>query len=248
MASAADAANIKRMSSRCSVVFRRLRRRFIVTLVAAGFAALLLAAVAGACVAVAVRFSDHPAYARAVVRFSGGTIGMGHVQATDPNPFDGSAALLVSRAGIGTRVTTARALGVTLRISARTGALRISLATARHRFKYLSYVVIGGKQLVIDMWKSAPPSKSAEIRRGLAGCLTMDRSSVTAGLVSASGHGRGIFETSSRSFSAAVTAQSSPSGRCGCAVAGGVDSSRTTRVVLSRARLRRSRHPLRTAR
>ncbi|MGZ6589361.1 MAG: Gmad2 immunoglobulin-like domain-containing protein, partial [Solirubrobacteraceae bacterium] len=141
-----------------------------------------------------MRFSDHPAYARAVVRFSGGTIGMGNVRATDPAPFDGSAALLVSRAGIGTRVTTARGLGVTLRISARTGALRISLATARHRFKYLSYVGIGGKQLVIDMWKSAPPSKGAEIRRGLAGCLTMDRSSVTAGLVTASGHGRGIFE------------------------------------------------------
>lgn len=119
---------------------------------------------------------------------------MGNVQATDPNPFDGSAALRVSRAGIGTRVTTARGLGVTLRISARTGALQISLAAPLQRFKYLSYTILGGRQLAIDLWKSAPPSKNAEIRRGPAGCLTLARSSVTAGLVTASGRARGIFE------------------------------------------------------
>lgn len=173
---------------------RRSARRFGVTLLTAAVLALLLAAVAGACVAVAVRFGDHPAYARAVIQFTDGTIGLGNVQATDPDPFNGSAALRVSRTGIGTRVSAARGLGVRLRISARTGALQISLASPRQRFKYLSYAVIGGKQLAIDLWKSAPPSKLAEIRRGPAGCLTLVRYSVTAGLVTASGRARGIFE------------------------------------------------------
>ena len=115
------------MSSRRSLTPCRLARRFTGTLFATALAVLLLAAVAGACIAVAVRFGDHPAYARAVVDFSGGTIGMRNVEATDPNPFDGSAALRVSRAGIGTRVAIARGVGVTVRISARTGALQITL-------------------------------------------------------------------------------------------------------------------------
>ncbi|MGZ6617844.1 MAG: hypothetical protein ACXVFQ_25885, partial [Solirubrobacteraceae bacterium] len=130
----------------------------------------------------------------AVVDFSGGTIGMRNVEATDPNPFDGSAAVRVSRAGIGVRVKSARGVGVTVRISARTGALQITLVGARHRFKYLSYAVISGSRLVVDLWKSRPPSKGAEIRRGPAGCLTLEKSSVSAGLVTASGRARGIFE------------------------------------------------------
>ncbi|MGZ4305456.1 MAG: Gmad2 immunoglobulin-like domain-containing protein [Solirubrobacteraceae bacterium] len=169
-------------------------RRFTVALLISACAALLLAAVAGACTAVGVRFGDHPAYVRAVVDFSGGSIATRNVDATDPNPFDGSAALRVSRTDIGTRVGTARGLGVTARISARAGALQITLAAAPHRFKYISYAVIGGNRLAIDLWKGAPPSKAAEIRRGPAGCLTLDKSSVCVGLVSASGRARGIFE------------------------------------------------------
>ena len=182
------------MSSRRSLTPCRSARRFTGTLFATGLAVLLLAAVAGACIAVAVRFGDHPAYARAVVDFSHGTIGMRNVEATDPNPFDGSAALRVSRAGIGTRVAIARGVGVTVRISARTGALQITLVGARHRFKYLSYAVISGDRLVIDLWKSRPPSRTADIRRGPAGCLALLKSSVSAGLVTASGRARRVFE------------------------------------------------------
>ncbi len=155
---------------------------------------LLLAAGAVACVAVAIRFGDHPAYARAVVDFTSGTIAVRNVEATDPSPFDGVVALRVTRSGIHTHVSSARGLGVTVRITARTGALVITLSAARHRFKYLSYAVIGGDRLAIDLWKSAPPSKAAEIRRGAAGCLTLDRSSVSAGLITAAGHARPIFE------------------------------------------------------
>jgi hypothetical protein len=182
------------MTSRHWLDSWRPARRFTVTLFTTALAVLLLAAVAGACTAVAVRFADHPAYVRAVVDFTGGTIGMRNVEATDPNPFDGTAAVRVSRAGIGTRVTSAHGLGVTVRITARTGALQITLGAARHRFKYLSYAVISGNRLAIDLWESAPPSKAAEIHRGPGGCLTLGKSSVSAGLVTASGHARGIFE------------------------------------------------------
>jgi len=68
------------------------------------------------------------------------------------------------------------------------------LAAARHRFKYLSYAIVGGSRLEIDLWKSAPPPKAAEIRRGPGGCLALDPSSVSAGLVTASGRARGVFE------------------------------------------------------
>ena len=97
-------------------------------------------------------------------------------------------------ANIASRVGNARGLGVTVGISTRTRALQMTPTAARHRFKYLSYALIGGTRLVIDLWKSAPPSKAAEIRRGPAGCLTLDASSVSAGLVTASGRARGIFE------------------------------------------------------
>jgi hypothetical protein len=182
------------MTSTGSLAVRRRPRRVTVSLFSIALVLLLLAAVAGASSAVAVRFGDHPPYARAVVDFAGGTIGARSVEATDPNPFDGVAALRVTRAGIGTRLAGARGLGVTVRISARTGALQITLAATRHRFKYLSYAVIGGNRIVIDLWKSKPPSRAAEIRRGPAGCLTLDNNSVSAGLVSASGRVRGIFE------------------------------------------------------
>ena len=131
---------------------------------------------------------------RAVVEFTGGSIVMGNVDATDPNPFDGSASVRVIRGGIGTRVTGARGLGITLRISGRSGTLQITLVAARHRFKYPSYASVSGSRVQIDLWKSAPPSKAAEIRRGPGGCLALNASSVSTGLVTASGRARGIFE------------------------------------------------------
>jgi Immunoglobulin-like domain of bacterial spore germination len=183
------------MLSRRSLTPRRLAWRFTVPSFTTALAVLLLAAAAGACTAVAVRFGDHPAYVRAVVDFTGGSIAMRNVEATDPKPFDGSASVRVTRPAIGTRVTSARGLGIALRISARTGMLQITLAAARHRFKYLSYTIInGGNGLAIDLWKSAPPSKRAEIRRSPGGCLALDKSSVSAGLVTASGRARATFE------------------------------------------------------
>jgi hypothetical protein len=85
-------------------------------------------------------------------------------------------------------------LGVTAQISPRTAALQVTLTAARHRFRYVSYMVVGGNRLAVDLWKSAPPSDAAEIRRGPAGCLTPNVSSVNGGLVTTSTRARAIFE------------------------------------------------------
>ncbi|HZE06398.1 MAG TPA: hypothetical protein VE127_14305, partial [Solirubrobacteraceae bacterium] len=76
----------------------------------------------------------------------------------------------------------------------RAGSMQIRLTSARTRFKYLGYTLVSGTHLVIQLWKSRPPSRAAEIRRGTGGCLTLDRSSVTTGVVTASGRSHGLFE------------------------------------------------------
>ena len=73
------------MTSTGSLAVRRRPRRVTVSLFSIALVLLLLAAFAGACSAAAVRFGDHPPYARAVVDFAGGTIGARSVEATDPN-------------------------------------------------------------------------------------------------------------------------------------------------------------------
>jgi hypothetical protein len=61
------------------------------------------------------------------------------------------------------------------------------MTAARQRFKYLSYSVRSGRLLAIDLWKSGPPVKAAEIVRGRGGCLTLERFRVNTGMASASG-------------------------------------------------------------
>jgi len=49
---------------------------------------------------------------------------------------------------------------------------------------------------MIDLWKSRPPAKAGEIRRGSGGCLTLDRVSLPRvdGVVYAAGSEHGVFE------------------------------------------------------
>jgi len=158
-------------------------------------AALTSPASAGACTAVAVRIAGHPGYVRAVVDFSGGVIRGNQVSATDPQPMDGTASLMVARTGIRTAVPTTSGDGITVRTLQRPGLLRISIGARRGRFKYLAYAVVAGDRIVIDLWKSAPPSPAAEIHRGRGGCLTLDSAYVAAGTASASGRERNLFES-----------------------------------------------------
>ena len=169
-------------------------RRVLMVFLVASLVALLLPAAGKACTAASVRLGDHPAYVRAVVDFTGGSISSGNVTAADAQPSDGSARVLIFRTGIRTTAAPASGYGITVRVVQDKDRLRVEITAARGRFKYLSYAVIAGNRLTIDVWKSAPPTKAAELRRGPEGCLTLDRSTVSAGDVTASGRAAGLFE------------------------------------------------------
>jgi len=151
-----------------------------------------------------VRIGDHPAYVRAVVDFVGGTLSFPQLQASEAPLFDGSTSVRLSHAGVRTRARARAAYGVGVRVVGTANQLQIEIRAGKARFKYLSYSVVGTNRLAMDLWKSAPPSSSAELRSGLHGCLTLASARVHAGTVSASGKEHSVFE---HQFQLAVRAQ-----------------------------------------
>jgi len=143
--------------------------------------------------ATAVQITDHPAYVQTVVDFSGTALAFNQVQATDPDPSDGTARLLVSVSGATTQVSVRSANHITLRVVATPSGLDIDLGSARGAFKYLSYRLTGGNALTIRLWKRtfAP---AGNVTRGSGRCLTLGQVSVSPGTVTASGTAHGLFE------------------------------------------------------
>ena len=175
-----------------------MSRRLLVTSLFALIAVLAVPSGTGASAqltASGVRIADHPPYVRAVVDFTGGALVSREVEATDPSPFDGSATLRLSHAGARTHAAASNAHGLRVHVVQGPNRLKVVLTSARGRFKYLSYAVVGGNRLAIDLWKSAPPARSAELRQGAGGCLRLDSVSVRIdGRVTASGREKGLFE------------------------------------------------------
>jgi hypothetical protein len=97
------------------------------------------------------------------------------VDATDPRVADGSARVDIRHAGIVVTPRDRTAQGVRARLSlAGAGRARVRLTGAAGRFKYVRvFVLHGPERVVIDLYRSAPPSPSAEIRTGVDGCLTL---------------------------------------------------------------------------
>jgi hypothetical protein len=157
-------------------------------------------AVAGAAplTATGIRVGDHPAFVRVVVDFTGGSLLAGEVVAADPQPFgDGVVRLPLTRPGVRTTAAPVTAQGVTTRVRQGAGRIVIRLAGARRRFKYVGYTALHApERLVIDLWKSAPPSAAAEVRTAPDGCLSLQRARVTASRVTARGRELDLFEHS----------------------------------------------------
>jgi hypothetical protein len=147
--------------------------------------------------ATAIRITDHPAYVQAVVDFTGNTVGgNAEMLAPDTQPFDGRARLQYV-IGQGVRTTAAPRSGDGLSVSVAKNArgLGIDLRAAPRRFKYLSYGWGTAHRMVIKLWKSAPPTAAAQIRRGAARRLTLSSVSVDGhGIIKAAGGERGVFE------------------------------------------------------
>lgn len=146
-----------------------------------------------------IRIADHPAYVRVVVDFTGGPVQPGEVNATDPNPFpDGFVRLPLVRPGVRTTADSVRDEGVFARI-AQTNNRRITirLSGTDRRFKYVHYFAQHGPaRLVLDLYKSRPPTDAAEIVRGRRNCLRLDNHQVTPDRVTADGRELNLFEHS----------------------------------------------------
>jgi len=143
-----------------------------------------------------IRIADHPAFVRVVVDFTGGTLHANDTESPDPLPFDGSARVRVTAAGITTSAAPLAAEGVTARVLQRSGFVVVTLHARRHRFKYLEHSVLHSpERLVIDLWKARPPTSAAEFTTAPeGGCLTLDNFHASPGLVTANGTETDLFE------------------------------------------------------
>jgi hypothetical protein len=179
----------------------RTARRPLLVAGAACAGALAAQAVSHAVVnltAIGVRIGDHPGFVRVVVDFTDGRLEAGEVMAMDPSPFaDGAVRLRLDHRRVRTEAPPARAHGVSVRLRQGTNRITIRLASARRRFKYVSYSVLRApERLVIDLWKGAPPAAAAEVRAAPDRCLTLTRAAVGDRTVAAAGRERNLFEHS----------------------------------------------------
>ena len=172
--------------------------RVLAGVVAAVLVALLAPAVASAAplTATSIRIADHPGFVRVVVDFSGGAVQPNQLEATDPDPFaDGFVRVRLLHPGVKTAARPVRAEGVFARVAQGGGRITIRLSATDRRFKYLFYTAQRSpERLVLDLYKSRPPSDAAEITRGRGECLTLGTWTVTRTRVTASGTERGVFE------------------------------------------------------
>jgi hypothetical protein len=176
-----------------------MRGALLATVAAAASLAMPATADAGAAHrAVGVRIGEHPAFVRVVVDFAEGPVRFHEVEATDPSPFaDGRVTLRVDFPGIRTQAAPVRARGVDVQLTQGADRIFIRTRASLRRFKHMGYFVLSGPdRLVIDLWKAAPPTPAAEVRRAPDRCLALERFSTASGRVSAAGRERNLFEHS----------------------------------------------------
>jgi hypothetical protein len=173
-----------------------VRRFLIVAALGLGIAWALPAAAAAALTATQIRIGNHPAFVRVVIDFTGGTLHRNDVESPDPQPFDGRARVRVTRVGITTGAAAVTQEGVTARVVQRSGSIVLQLSARRHRFKYLEHGVLHSpERLVVDLWKSRPPTAAAEFPTApQGGCLSIDNYDAFPGRVRADGSENDLFE------------------------------------------------------
>jgi hypothetical protein len=145
--------------------------------------------------ALRIRTATHPAVVRVVVDFTDGRLGANDGEVTDAEPFDGSAVVVVRHRSIENRAVATSVAGVRTSIKQGRDQLTIRFASAARRFKYIAYRQLRSpERVVIDLYKSAPPTAAAEIRRSPDGCLSAQSWQVSGGRVHVRGTARDIFE------------------------------------------------------
>jgi hypothetical protein len=165
------------------------------------FAVVALAAVpasaSAALTASDVRIGAQPAFDRVVVDMTGGQAAFNEVEATDPRVADGSARVDISHPGIVVTPRDRSAQGLRARLSlAAANRARVQITATTVRFKYVRvFVLHGPERVVIDLYRSAPPSAAAKIRTGFNGCLTLTSIQRTGHTLSVHGAARDLFES-----------------------------------------------------
>jgi hypothetical protein len=141
------------------------------------------------------RIGDHPAFVRAVVDFTDGRMRADDSEATDADPLDGDAVVVVDHRRVQAQAPTVRAHGLKVRVTQGTDRIAARASADARRFKYVErFQLRDTERLVMDFYKSRPPSPAAEIRRAPDGCLELDGWSVRPGRIDVSGEARSIFE------------------------------------------------------
>ena len=139
--------------------------------------ALALSAVAPAAAgleAVRTRIGAHPATVRVVVDFTGGALQLGELEATDPNPADGTVRVRLRHRGVRAHAAPVRADGVRATVTGAANRVDVAARAAAGRFKYLRVSVLHApERLVLDLYRSRPPVAGAEIPVGAGGCLAI---------------------------------------------------------------------------
>jgi hypothetical protein len=159
--------------------------------------AALPASASAALTASDVRIGSQPAFVRVVVDFTGGPVAFTETDTPDPRIADGSARVDISHPGIVVTPRDRSALGVRARLSLATAnRARVQLTAASGRFKYVRmFVLHGPERVVIDLYRSAPPSAAAEIRTGFDSCLTLTSIQRTGHTFRVRGTARDLFES-----------------------------------------------------
>jgi hypothetical protein len=141
---------------------------------------------------VSMRVGDHPAFTRVVVTFTDGDLQRFEPSTLDPSPADGAALVEVAHAGVRAEAPPVAGFGVRAALVQGVDAVRLRLRTIPGRFKYVGYRVLAGpERLVVDLWKSAPPTAATRSD----GCLSLVTSRVRPGRVTVSGRElRPLFE------------------------------------------------------
>ena len=157
--------------------------------------------------ATGVRIGDHPAYVRVVVDFNGKASALAKSRLGRFAPR--TASVRVTHPGVTTQTSGGTGHGVRVALQPGTQMLHVTMSFARHRFKYLSYAVVTGNRLAIDLWKSAPPAGRNHRGRALPGSRCARPSRYAGRRHRHAGPRTASSRTSSRSSFAARTARSS---------------------------------------
>jgi len=173
-----------------------VRRIVLVSALLLGLACALPVVASAALTATQIRIGNHPAFVRVVVDFTGGTLHANDVESPDPQPFDGSARVRVTSAGVTASAPAVTSEGVAARVLQRSGFVVVTLKARQHRFKYLEHGVLHSpERLVIDLWKARPPRPAAEFPTApQGGCLSIDTFTASPGQVTANGTETDLFE------------------------------------------------------